>query len=53
MGDFNVAIRNIKIILEAMQTDEFIERGSECRRGKRQGTTDCEPRTNYFHFLAL
>lgn len=34
MRDFNFAIKNIKVILEAMQTDEFIERGSEYRRAK-------------------
>ena len=57
MGDFNLAIINLKEILEAMQTDDFIERGSKYRRAKskdpwevrkgrerdREGTTDCAP----------
>lgn len=34
MGDFNLAIKNLKAILEATQTDEFIERGREYRRAK-------------------
>lgn len=34
MGDFNLAIINLKAILAAMQTDEFIERGGGYCRAK-------------------
>lgn len=34
MGDFNLAIINLKAILAAMQTNEFIERGSVYWRAK-------------------
>lgn len=57
VGEFNVAIQNLKASPEAMQTDEFRERGSVYRRAKskepwevrkggkkdKEGTTDCEP----------
>lgn len=62
-----MAIEDLKAILKVMETDKFIERGSEYRRVKskelsevRRGgekakkeTIECAPRISYFHLLAL